>query len=95
MEEPVHEPVYERLIPDPREELMGNEWDLMDEHPSNVGGFGGAGGAGAVDDDIERAILESMKHHNDNYVAGGSNMEDEILARVLEESRKQGVGKKR
>ena len=25
--------MYERLIPDPRDELMGNEWDVMEEHP--------------------------------------------------------------
>lgn len=52
--------MYERLIPDPREELMGNEWDVLDEHPSthHGGHTAGAGfGAGApVEDDIERAI---------------------------------------
>jgi hypothetical protein len=85
--------VYERLIPDPREELMGNEWDVIDEHPG-VGGGAFPSGA-APDDDIERAILESMKHHNDYYGGSSSNVEDEILARVLEESKKQAVKKGR
>jgi len=79
-------PVYERLIPDPRDELMGNEWgDMMDEHNPSYpmgGGFGG----GAVDDDIEKAILESMKHSN-NYGGGSNDIEDELLARAIEESK--------
>lgn len=91
--------MYERLIPDPREELMGNEWDVLDEHPSShhMGTTPGAGfGAGAaVEDDIERAILESMKHHNSHYGESGNDVEEEILARVLEESKQQAIGKRR
>ena len=65
-------PVYERLIPDPRDELMGNEWDAMDEHESSSFPMGGATGfgGGADEDDIERAILESMKQHTNNYGGG-------------------------
>ena len=73
--------MYERLIPDPREELMGNEWDVIDEHPG-VGGGAFPSGA-APDDDIERAILVSMKHHNDYYGGSSSNVEDEINFRIL------------
>jgi hypothetical protein len=36
-----------------------------------------------------------MKHHNDYYGGSSSNVEDEILARVLEESKKQAVKKGR
>ncbi len=43
---------------------------------------GGAGGRHQPDDDIERAILESMKNHG-----GAIENEDDILARILEESR--------
>lgn len=79
-------PVYERLIPDPRDELMGNEWDVMEEHP--MGHPSGVGfEAGAGDDDIERAILESMKQHNNNYGGGSNDIEDELLARAIEESK--------
>lgn len=42
--------VYERLIPDPRDELMGAaEWDLMDEHFPSGGNYGGAGGNNMTD----------------------------------------------
>ena len=35
-------PVYERLIPDPRDELMGaGDWDLMDEHIPAARNMGG------------------------------------------------------
>lgn len=89
-------PVYERLIPDPREELMGNEWDVMEEHPSSYPTGGAVGfGAGAGDDDIERAILESMKQHTNHYGGGSNDVEDELLARVLEESKQQAIGKRR
>lgn len=93
---PEQEPMYERLIPDPREDFMLNDWDVIDEHPHHVGASdAGYGGGAAVDDDIERAILESMKHHNDNYGGSGNDVEDEILARVLEESKQQAKGKRR
>jgi hypothetical protein len=71
-------PVYERLIPDPREELMGNEWgDMMDEGNSSypMGAAAGFGG-GAVDDDIEKAILESMKQHTNHYGGGSNDIEE-------------------
>ena len=71
-------PVYERLIPDPREELMGNEWgDMMDEgNPSYPMRAAAGFGRGAVDDDIEKAILESMKQHTNHYGAGSNDIEE-------------------
>lgn len=36
-----------------------------------------------------------MKHHNNHYGGGENDVEDEILARVLEESKQQAIGKRR
>jgi hypothetical protein len=87
-------PVYERLIPDPRDELMGNEWgeDLLDEHNPSYPMGGGRGaaagfGGGAGDDDFNKALLESLKEHNNHYGGGSIDIEDELVARALEESK--------
>ena len=71
-------PVYERLIPDPREELMGNEWgDMMDEgNPSYPMGAAAGFGGGAGDDEFEKAILESMKQHTNHYGGGSNDIEE-------------------
>jgi hypothetical protein len=83
--------MQERLIGDARSEFY-DEWG-MDEHMAAeyMGGTHGHGHhnanfdqqmAGGEDDEIQKAILESMK------VSGGKNLEDEMLQRALEESRK-------
>lgn len=43
---------------------------------------------GGEDDEIQKAILESMKYSG----AGGTNYEDEMLQRAIEESRKASGG---
>ena len=74
----VEEPVYDRLIPDPREYLE-EQW-AMDEHNASS-----MHGAGHYDADYERVLLESMKHNEDHL-----SHEDEILRQVIEESKRQG-----
>jgi hypothetical protein len=54
-----HQPIkYDRLIPDAHEEFQA-EWEMMEEHPP-MRSHGNAAGV-ADDDEIQRAIIESMK----------------------------------
>lgn len=74
----MEEPVYERLIPDSRQEFMDEQW-AMDEHNP----------MGEYDPDYERVLLESMKHNEEHLIH-----EDEILRQVIEESKRQAAGRR-
>jgi len=87
---------YDRLIADPRDELFTEEWDF-NEHiggvPARSNGNANRGRSGVVagsrgrandDDEYQKAIIESMK----NSRPGDITTEDEILAKVIENSYK-------
>jgi hypothetical protein len=68
--------VFDRLIPDPRGELFDNWGDDINEHPDHVP-------SALPDDELEKAIIESMKNASRRQIES----EEEMLAHVLEMSR--------
>ena len=68
----------ERLIPDSRQELFGDEWEMREHIGGGVQNHHNA----QTEDEMSLAILESMK----NARTGDMTTEDELIARALRES---------